>query len=147
MKLWTWHFLWLRVSNQSCQSGFSKIFTRSLREGKMTLFWNIPRIYTNLSSVLRKNTLFTVIHQNSKTALKRCLGSIKIITLIATKFIEYMCKGIWDSVSFINCDVVSLFLLLSIHILCWNSEYLLLLYNKKNNKTLRPKYVIHVFII
>lgn len=120
------HFLWLRVSNQSCQSGFSKIFTRSLREGKMTLFWNIPRIYTNLSSVLRKNTLLLLY---TKTAVKRCLGSVKIIILIATKFIEYMYKGIWDSVSFINRDVVSLSLLLSIHILCWNSQYLLLMYN------------------
>lgn len=100
-------------------------------------FWNIPCIYINLSLVLKKKHLIAVIHQNRKNGPAQCLDSLKIIILIATKLIEN--KEIWDSVSYINCDVVmmdqyvplfvySLLKRTSHHMLyCCQVKYLLLL--------------------
>lgn len=80
------------------------IYTIFMQRWTDMYFWNIPCIYINLSLVLKKTHLIAVIHQNSKNGPAQCLNSLKIIILIATKLIEN--KEIWDSVSFINCDVV-----------------------------------------
>lgn len=80
------------------------IYTISCK-GELTCIFGTFLVFTlTYLQFLKKKHLIAVIHQNRKNGPAQCLDSLKLIILIATKLIEN--KEIWDSVSFINCDVV-----------------------------------------